>query len=188
MPILGTSPDMIDLAEDRDRFQKLIHKLGLQAAEERHRLFGRAGAAGRRRPRLPAGRPAVLRARRPRDADHPRGGAARRLPARHAAGAGAERGQGALPERQDRADQHAPRQEPAALRPLPVGRDRGRRRCARRRQGRLRLRDHGAHRGGRHPFRRLGLLAAALFALGRDHRRARAPDPGAGAGARGRAA
>jgi carbamoyl-phosphate synthase large subunit len=30
VPILGTSPDMIDLAEDRDRFQKLIHKLGLK--------------------------------------------------------------------------------------------------------------------------------------------------------------
>ena len=30
MPILGTSPDMIDLAEDRDRFQKLLHKLKLK--------------------------------------------------------------------------------------------------------------------------------------------------------------
>ncbi|RST79884.1 carbamoyl-phosphate synthase large subunit [Aquibium carbonis] len=29
IPILGTSPDMIDLAEDRDRFQKLLVKLGL---------------------------------------------------------------------------------------------------------------------------------------------------------------
>ncbi len=29
IPILGTSPDMIDLAEDRDRFQKLLHKLNL---------------------------------------------------------------------------------------------------------------------------------------------------------------
>ncbi|MCO5147152.1 MAG: carbamoyl-phosphate synthase large subunit [Aquamicrobium sp.] len=30
IPILGTSPDMIDLAEDRDRFQKLLVKLGLK--------------------------------------------------------------------------------------------------------------------------------------------------------------
>ncbi len=30
IPILGTSPDAIDLAEDRDRFQKLLHKLDLQ--------------------------------------------------------------------------------------------------------------------------------------------------------------
>ncbi|MEX0406880.1 carbamoyl-phosphate synthase large subunit [Aquibium sp. LZ166] len=29
IPILGTSPDMIDLAEDRDRFQKLLTRLGL---------------------------------------------------------------------------------------------------------------------------------------------------------------
>ncbi|HEY8595798.1 MAG TPA: carbamoyl-phosphate synthase large subunit [Devosiaceae bacterium] len=29
VPILGTQPDMIDLAEDRDRFQKLLVKLGL---------------------------------------------------------------------------------------------------------------------------------------------------------------
>ena len=30
IPILGTSPDAIDLAEDRDRFQKLLIKLGLK--------------------------------------------------------------------------------------------------------------------------------------------------------------
>ncbi len=30
VPILGTSPDMIDLAEDRDRFQGLLNKLGLR--------------------------------------------------------------------------------------------------------------------------------------------------------------
>jgi carbamoyl-phosphate synthase large subunit len=29
VPILGTSPDAIDLAEDRERFQKLLHKIGL---------------------------------------------------------------------------------------------------------------------------------------------------------------
>ena len=33
MPLLGTSPDMIDLAEDRDRFQKLLIKLGLKQPE-----------------------------------------------------------------------------------------------------------------------------------------------------------
>jgi len=30
IPILGTSPDAIDLAEDRERFQKLLQKLGLK--------------------------------------------------------------------------------------------------------------------------------------------------------------
>ena len=30
IPILGTSPDAIDLAEDRERFQQLLHRLGLR--------------------------------------------------------------------------------------------------------------------------------------------------------------
>jgi carbamoyl-phosphate synthase large subunit len=30
VPIIGTSPDMIDAAEDRERFQKLLHDLGLK--------------------------------------------------------------------------------------------------------------------------------------------------------------
>jgi carbamoyl-phosphate synthase large subunit len=33
IPILGTSPDAIDLAEDRERFQKLIHELELRQPE-----------------------------------------------------------------------------------------------------------------------------------------------------------
>jgi carbamoyl-phosphate synthase large subunit len=33
IPILGTSPDAIDLAEDRERFQRLIAKLGLRQPE-----------------------------------------------------------------------------------------------------------------------------------------------------------
>ena len=32
IPILGTSPDAIDLAEDRERFQQLLQKLGLTPA------------------------------------------------------------------------------------------------------------------------------------------------------------
>jgi carbamoyl-phosphate synthase large subunit len=30
VPVIGTSPDKIDLAEDRERFQKLLHELGLR--------------------------------------------------------------------------------------------------------------------------------------------------------------
>jgi len=30
VPIIGTSPDMIDAAEDRERFQRLLHELGLR--------------------------------------------------------------------------------------------------------------------------------------------------------------
>src|SRR5215217_6894415 len=33
IPILGTSPDAIDLAEDRERFAALVHKLGLRQPE-----------------------------------------------------------------------------------------------------------------------------------------------------------
>ena len=105
-----------------------------EAAEERHRLFGRAGAAHRRRSRPAAGRAPVLRARRPGDGDHPRPDRARRLSARRAAEPGAVRRQGALSQRQDRPDQHGARQESAAVRPLSLGRDRDRRRRAWRRQ------------------------------------------------------
>lgn len=33
VPILGTTPDAIDLAEDRERFQKMLHEIGLQQPE-----------------------------------------------------------------------------------------------------------------------------------------------------------
>ncbi len=35
VPIIGTSPDMIDCAEDRERFQKLLHDLGLKQPPNR---------------------------------------------------------------------------------------------------------------------------------------------------------
>jgi len=35
VPIVGTSPDMIDAAEDRERFQKLLHDLGLRQPPNR---------------------------------------------------------------------------------------------------------------------------------------------------------
>jgi carbamoyl-phosphate synthase large subunit len=35
VPIIGTSPDMIDAAEDRERFQKLLHDLGLRQPANR---------------------------------------------------------------------------------------------------------------------------------------------------------
>ena len=135
------------------------------AAEERHRLFGRAGPAGGRRARLPAGGAPVLRARRPRHADHPRRGHAAVLPARHRARPGAGGHQAEIPERQDRPDQHAARQEPAAVRHLSDRRHRGRCRLPERRQEHLRLGHPGAHRGGRHPFGRQRLLAAGAFAV-----------------------
>ena len=79
VPILGTSPDAIDLAEDRDRFKQLLDQLEAAAAEERHRHQPREGARHRRGDRLSDRDPAVLRARRPRHGDRARRRAARPL-------------------------------------------------------------------------------------------------------------
>jgi len=51
IPILGTSPDAIDLAEDRERFQQLLHRLGLRQPENglatsREEAFAVAGRIG----------------------------------------------------------------------------------------------------------------------------------------------
>ncbi len=51
IPILGTTPDAIDLAEDRERFQQLLHKLGLKqpvngTARSRDEAFAVAGKIG----------------------------------------------------------------------------------------------------------------------------------------------
>jgi carbamoyl-phosphate synthase large subunit len=51
VPILGTSPDAIDLAEDRDRFKTLIDRLGIRqpnsgiarSAEEAHKIAAEVG-------------------------------------------------------------------------------------------------------------------------------------------------
>ncbi|PTE21551.1 carbamoyl phosphate synthase large subunit [Cereibacter changlensis JA139] len=51
IPILGTTPDAIDLAEDRERFQQLLHKLDLRQpingmARSRDEAFAIAGRIG----------------------------------------------------------------------------------------------------------------------------------------------
>jgi carbamoyl-phosphate synthase large subunit len=74
IPILGTSPDMIDLAEDRDRFQKLLHKLDLKQPKNGIAYSVEQARWWPPRARLSAGGAPLLRARRPRDADHPRRG------------------------------------------------------------------------------------------------------------------
>ena len=80
IPILGTTPDAIDLAEDRERFQKLLQRSGPEAAGQRHRpRRDEQALADRRTDRLPAGDPPLLRARRPRHGDRPRRRPARPL-------------------------------------------------------------------------------------------------------------
>ena len=162
--ILGTSVDSIDLAEDRDRFKRLLEKLGLKqpkngiaySVEQSRLVAAELGLPLVVRPSYVLGGRAMAIIR-----DE---ASARRLSARHAAGPRALRREGALSKRQDRPDQYCAGQESFALRPLSVGCSRGRCRCALRRAGRLRLRHHGAYRGGGHSFGRQRLLAAAAFA------------------------
>jgi carbamoyl-phosphate synthase large subunit len=67
-PIIGTSPDSIDIAEDRERFQQLVRRLGC-AAGQCHRAQRGAGGAAGARGRLSAGGAALVCAGRARDGD-----------------------------------------------------------------------------------------------------------------------
>ena len=163
IPILGTDPDAIDLAEDRDRFQKLLTKLdlrqpknGIAHSVEQARLVA-----------TEIGFPLVVRP------SYVLGGRAMQiireengpvqLPARNGAGTCPGGHQGPLPERQDRADKHAARDQSPALRQLSDQCDRGGCRLSLRRRKRFRLRHHGTYRGGRHSFRRQRLLPAVFI-------------------------
>ncbi len=115
----------------------------------RHRDQLRAGPPDRRRHRLPGAGPALLRARRARHGDRLRRG--------HPAGL------------------HHPRHRTlarasGARRPVPRRRHRDRRRRALRRHRGVPRRDHGAHRGGRHPLRRLGVCTATGHVGPQRHR------------------
>ena len=151
VPIIGTSVDAIEAAEDREKFQQLLHKLGLRqppngiarTMDEARREAEKIGY-----PLLGA---AELRARRPGDGDLLRHGADGAL-----RGRGVHRGRGAA----------------GADRSLSGRRDGSRRRLHQRRHGRDRARHHGAHRGGRRPLGRLGLRDSAVqFAGAGDRRR-----------------
>ena len=158
VPIIGTSPDAIDLAEDRDRFKALIDKVGLtqprsgiaRSAKEAHAIAAEIGF------------PVVIRP------SYVLGGRAMEIVhdetqlARYIAEAVVVSGK-----------------SPVLDRLLFARRHRGRCRCAVRRQGCLHLRRDGAYRGGRRSFRRLGLLAAAAFAEISHRRRDGAADRGA---------
>ena len=66
VPLLGSSLETIDQAEERTRFSALLDRLGHPAARGRHGGVDRGGAHARRAHRLPGHRPAVVRHRRPR--------------------------------------------------------------------------------------------------------------------------
>ena len=146
VPIIGTSPDSIDLAEDRERFQQLVQKLGLAQPPNRTARNAERGAACWR---AQIGYPLVVRP------SYVLGGRAMEIVYSDAdlsryirdAVQGVQRFAG-------------------AARPLPRQRRRSRRR-RHRRQGRQRAdrRHDGAHRGGRRAFGRFLLLAAAVLAV-----------------------
>ncbi len=73
VPILGTPPDAIDRAEDRERFDALLEKLGAEAARPRAwRAASRRRAAVAERIGYPVLVRPSLRARRARDGDRVR--------------------------------------------------------------------------------------------------------------------
>ena len=150
VPVLGTQPEAIDLAEHRGAFGRVLAEAGLPAPKHGTATSfeqAKAVADGIGYPVLV--RP-VLRARRTRHGDRLRRAAPARL---H------------QPGHRDH------RRPPGARRPIPRRRGRDRRRRALRRARPVPRRRHGAHRGGRHPLRRLGVRAAADHARRRRHRR-----------------
>ena len=155
IPILGTTTDAIDLAEDRARFGPLLDRLGYKAppyasASTPEEAIARAPAVGF--PLLV--RPSYVLGGRAMEIVYSVDGLREYLERVGViGGVGRER------------------QEPDDLpRPLPGGLGRGRRRRALRRRGRLDRRDHAARRGGRDPLGRLGLRAAAALARRGDAR------------------
>ncbi len=145
VPIIGTSPDSIDLAEDRERFQKMVQKLGLnQPANRTARNADEALALAREIGYPLVVRPSYVLGGRAMEVVYDDADLARYV---REAVQGVERFAG-------------------AARSLPRPRGRGRRRRDRRRRRRRagRRRD-GTHRGGWRAFRRLVVLAAAVFAV-----------------------
>ena len=150
VPILGTQPEAIHLAEDRGAFGAVLADAGLPAPKHgTASSFDEAADRGRR-----IGYPVLVRP------SYVLGGRGMEIVYDEAALEAYLTKHG----RRDRLGR-----APGAGRPVPRRRGRDRRRRALRRRGALPRRRDGAHRGGRHPLRRLGLRAAADHA-GRGRR------------------
>jgi carbamoyl-phosphate synthase large subunit len=133
VPIIGTTPDMIDAAEDRERFQKLLQRTGPAPAAQRHCAYRSRSPGKGCRPGLPAGGASFLCAGRPCHGNRAR--AAR---------------PGALHARSREGLQRLAR----AAGPLPVQRHRVRRGLrARQDRRRVHRRRDGAHRASRRALR-----------------------------------
>ena len=162
VPIIGTSPDMIDAAEDRERFQKLLHELDLR--QPPNRTARDPAEAIRLAEEI--GYPLVVRP------SYVLGGRAMEIV--HA---------------QDELERYM-REAVKVSNESPVLLDRFLNDAIEvdvdavvRREGGADRRDHGAHRAGRRALRRLGVLAAAVFDSGARRARAAQADRGAGEGA-----
>ena len=149
VPILGTSADAIDLAEDRKRFQVLLNELGLKQPRNATAMTAEETIAAARE----IGYPVILRP------SYVLGGRGMVVVADEASlKANVQSGE-LVP--------HLRRQSGSDRR-LPPSRNRDRRRCDLRRQGRcVHRRHHGAYRGSRRAFRRFRLRHPAPFAVSR---------------------
>ncbi len=158
-PIWGTSPESIDLAEDRGRFGRLLGELGLAAPPHAEaRSVEEAVEAARR-----IGYPLVVRP------SYVLGGRAMAIVF----------DEGRLASYMKTGVRELAR-APGPHRPVSRRRRRARRGCAVRREGRLDRRRPAAHRGSRDPLRGLVLGASALADPGAASRR----DPPGDAAAR----
>ena len=140
VPLLGTTPEAIDLAEHRGAFGRVLDEAGLPAPKHGTATsFAEAKAAADR-----IGYPVLVR------------------PSYVLGGRGMEivYDEANLAAYIDRSTEIAPGASGAG-RPVPRRRGRDRRRRPLRRHRALPRRGDGAHRGGRHPLRRLGLRPAA---------------------------
>ena len=146
VPIIGTDPADIDLAEDRKQFGKLLDDLQNSIARERRRHQRRRSLRRRAPHRFSSAGSSELRAGRPRHGDRLR---RRNGPPLHA------RGRGLLA------------RPASADRPLPgIGHRSGCRRARRPERRGPDRRHHGAHRRSRRAFRRQLLRSSAAGPLG----------------------
>ncbi len=148
VPIIGTSPDSIDLAEDRERFQKLIEKLGLRQPPNRIAHNADEALALAREIGYPlVVRPSYVLGGRAMEIVHDDADLSRYI----------------------REAVRVSERFAGAARPLPRPRRRSRRRHRRRRRRqRADRRRDGAHRGSRRALRRFVVLAAAVLAVAGD--------------------